>query len=227
MDLFCVPCLRESSSWLSKDEQFLGFKHCCFIARGNVSISIASSVLGDTKKVVYYRCLDSDEKIFFAHFLNCFSHFWNVLPSQGPDCPDHSSFCQFQVQALMPAHHTVTVPMSAVKVLYTSTFHWGLKVTSHCCVVVHLCFIWDQQGTTAVAWSQFPCTLSSFCTLNSPTSGWQATGLQLKLKSLCPWASLLDMSAQPLAWQAIWAQTPVWQGGGLADVKFCSCPGTN
>ena len=45
----------------------------------------------------------------------------------------------------MAARHAVTVAMHTVKFLYTTTFHWGLKVATHCCVIVHLCFIRDPM----------------------------------------------------------------------------------
>ena len=56
-------------------------------------------------------------------------------------------FAHFQVQAQLAARHVLTVPMHAVKFLYIPTFHWGLKVATHCCVLVHLCFIQDQSDT--------------------------------------------------------------------------------
>ena len=44
----------------------------------------------------------------------------------------------------MAAGHTVTVPnvplMHVVKILYITTFHWGLKIATYCCIVVSLCF---------------------------------------------------------------------------------------
>ena len=66
-------------------------------------------------------------------------------------------FTHFQVQALMAARQAVMVPLAplaalhAVKLLYTATFHDcvnALKVTTHCCVAVRLCFIRDQPDTT-------------------------------------------------------------------------------
>ena len=56
----------------------------------------------------------------------------------------------------MAARHAFTVPMHAVKFLYTATFHWGLKVATHCCVVVHQCFIQDQPDTTEISQIQLP-----------------------------------------------------------------------
>ena len=44
-----------------------------------------------------------------------------------------------------------TVPMHAVKFLCTAAFHWGLKVATHCCVVVHLCFICDQPDKAEIS----------------------------------------------------------------------------
>ena len=81
----------------------------------------------------------------------------NVLPTFQTFCPDGVQtaqtlvhFAKFQVQARLAEHHTFTVPMHAVKFLYTATFHWGLKVATHCCVIVHLCFIQDQPDTTEI-----------------------------------------------------------------------------
>ena len=47
----------------------------------------------------------------------------------------------------MAARHEVTVPMHAVKFLCTSAFHCCLKIATHCCVVVLLCFIGGQPDT--------------------------------------------------------------------------------
>ena len=47
----------------------------------------------------------------------------------------------------MAARHEVTVPMHAVKFLCTSAFHCCLKIATHCCVVVFLCFIGGQPDT--------------------------------------------------------------------------------
>ena len=51
----------------------------------------------------------------------------------------------------MAARHAFTVPEHAVKFLYTATFHGGLMVATHCCVVVHQCFIQDQPDTTEIS----------------------------------------------------------------------------
>ena len=40
------------------------------------------------------------------------------------------------------------VSLHAVKLMYTATFQWGLKVATHFCVVVHQFFISDQTDTT-------------------------------------------------------------------------------
>ena len=53
-------------------------------------------------------------------------------------------FAHFQVQGRTAAPHAVTEPMHAVKFLFIATFHWGLRITTHCCVVVGVCFIQDQ-----------------------------------------------------------------------------------
>ena len=54
-----------------------------------------------------------------------------------------------------------------VKSLYITTFQWFLKVlvAIHCCVEVLQpgCAFGNLPDTTAVPWSQCPCTLSSFC----------------------------------------------------------------
>ena len=57
----------------------------------------------------------------------------------------------FQVQAQLAVRHAVTVSLHAVKLLYTSTFQWGLNVATHCCVEVHQCFIRDQPNTTEIS----------------------------------------------------------------------------
>ena len=62
-----------------------------------------------------------------------------------------SVFAHFRVQALLAVRHVVTVSLHAVKLLYTATFRWGLKVATHCCVVVHQCFIPDQPDTTEIS----------------------------------------------------------------------------
>ena len=62
-----------------------------------------------------------------------------------------SRFAHFQVQARLAVRHAVTVSLHAVKLLYTATFQWGLKVTTHCRVVVHQCFIRDQPNTTEIS----------------------------------------------------------------------------
>ena len=60
-------------------------------------------------------------------------------------------FAHFQVQARLAVRHAVTVSLHAVKLLYTATFQWGRKVATHCCVVVHQCFIRDQPDTTEIS----------------------------------------------------------------------------
>ena len=89
------------------------------------------------------------------HFSKSCVHFSKILPSWGPYCPvgvqvaqTEVHFVQFQVQARMAACHAVIVPLHAVKLLYTTTFHEGLKVATICCVVVLLCFVRDQPDTT-------------------------------------------------------------------------------
>ena len=81
-----------------------------------------------------------------------------VLPTFRTFCPDGvqsaqmgSLFAHFQVQARLAVRHAVTVSLHAVKLLYTATFQWGLKVATHCCVVVHQCFIRDQPDTTEIS----------------------------------------------------------------------------
>ena len=41
-----------------------------------------------------------------------------------------SLFAHFQVQALLAVRYAVTMSLHAVKLLYTATFQWGLKVCS-------------------------------------------------------------------------------------------------
>ena len=53
--------------------------------------------------------------------------------------------------------------MHLVKFLYTSTCHWDLKIATHCCVIMFLCFIQVQPGTTAVTWTLCQCMWISFC----------------------------------------------------------------
>ena len=64
-----------------------------------------------------------------------------------------SLFAHFQVQARLAVRHAVTVSLHAVKLLYTATYQWGLKVATHCCVVVHQRFtgIRDQPDTTEIS----------------------------------------------------------------------------
>ena len=62
-----------------------------------------------------------------------------VLPIFRKYCPDGDHGVQsahFQVQARMAVRHAVTVSLHAVKLMYTATFQWGLKVATHFCVVV-------------------------------------------------------------------------------------------
>ena len=94
----------------------------------------------------------------FCPLLESFVHFSDVLPSWGPDCPDDSSFCPLSSSGLDGRCHAFTVPrpVHAVKFLYTTTFHLGLKVATHCCVVLHLCFIRDQPDTTKIRQIQLP-----------------------------------------------------------------------
>ena len=80
------------------------------------------------------------------------------LPAFQTFCPDgvwsaqmESLFSHFQVQALLAVRLAVMVSMHAVKLLYTATFQLGLKVATHCCVVVHQCFIRDQPDTTEIS----------------------------------------------------------------------------
>ena len=70
--------------------------------------------------------------------------FWptsrEVLPIFRKYCPDGDHgvpsaqmlvhFAHFQVQALMAVRHAVAVSWQAVKLLYTATFQWGLKVAT-------------------------------------------------------------------------------------------------
>ena len=51
-------------------------------------------------------------------------------------------FAHFQVQARLAARHAFTMPMHAVKFLYTATFYSGLKVATqwHTIVIVH-CYL--------------------------------------------------------------------------------------
>ena len=67
-------------------------------------------------------------------------------------------FAHFQVQGRTAAPHAVTEPMHAVKFLFIATFHWGLRITAHSCVVVGVCFMQDQPDKTAITWFQCPCT---------------------------------------------------------------------
>ena len=62
-----------------------------------------------------------------------------------------SLFAHFQVQARLAVRYAVTVSLYAVKLLYTATFQWGLKVATHSCVVMHQCFIRDQPDTTEIS----------------------------------------------------------------------------
>ena len=62
-----------------------------------------------------------------------------------------SLFAHFQVQAQLAVRHAVTLSLHAVKLQYTATFLWGIKVATHCCVVVHQCFIRDQPDTTEIS----------------------------------------------------------------------------
>ena len=68
-----------------------------------------------------------------------------VLSTFRTYCPDGVQsaqtivhFAHFQVQARtrIAARHDVAASIQAVKFIYTSTFHWGLKVAIHCCVTV-------------------------------------------------------------------------------------------
>ena len=88
-------------------------------------------------------------------------HFFlsKVLSTFGKICPIRvqvtvaQTIVQFfcQVQALMVALHNFILPVHTVKFLYTSTFHYGLNVSTHCCVVVHLCFIQDQPDASGLS----------------------------------------------------------------------------
>ena len=93
-----------------------------------------------------------------------------VLPTFRTFCPDGvwsaqmgSLFAHFQVQARLAVRHAVTVSLHAVKLLYTTTFQWGLKVATHCCVVVHQCFIRDQPNTTEISQIQLAPAVTWHC----------------------------------------------------------------
>ena len=95
------------------------------------------------------------------------NNFFLVLPTFWTFCPDGvlsaqmgSLFAHFQVQALLAVHHMVTV-----KLLYTSTLQWGLKVATHCCVIVHQFFIWDQPDTTEISQMYLASTVQLHCGL--------------------------------------------------------------
>ena len=114
-------------------------------------------------------------RYFFAHFQKSFTHFlniWQFCPLRGLIAQTIVHFAHFQVQGRRTAHQAVTVQMYAVKFLYTTIFHIGLNIATHCFIVVRQCFIQDQSDTSAVTWSHCPwaatwshcpCTLSSFC----------------------------------------------------------------
>ena len=57
----------------------------------------------------FVRVLIVQTKVYFAHF--------------------------HQVQVRMASRHSFTVPIHSVKFLCPTTFHWGLKVATHCCVL--------------------------------------------------------------------------------------------
>ena len=71
-----------------------------------------------------------------------------------------SLFAHFQVQARLAVRHAVTVSLHAIKFLYTATFQWGLTVATHCCVIVHQCFIPDQPDTTEISQIQLAPTVT-------------------------------------------------------------------
>ena len=52
----------------------------------------------------------------------------------------HSRSAKYHFSSMVP------VPMHMVKYLYTTAFHFGLKI-------VTLCFVWDQPDVSAVAWT--------------------------------------------------------------------------
>ena len=80
------------------------------------------------------------------------------MPTFQTFCPDEvlsahmgSLFAHFQNMARLAVRHAVTVSLHAVKFRYTTTFQWGLQVTTHCCVMVHQYFIKDQSDTTEIS----------------------------------------------------------------------------
>ena len=96
------------------------------------------------------------DQFFFPTSWKVCPLFFNILPSWGPDCPDGSSFCRLSSsgQDCSVSHCHYTHALCQISVY--PTFHWDLKVATHCCVVVHWCFTRDQPDTTAVTWSQCP-----------------------------------------------------------------------
>ena len=72
-------------------------------------------------------------------------------------------FAHFQVQAWVAVRCSVTVSLHAVKLLYTTTFQWGVKVATHCCVIVHQCFIQDQPDTTEISQIQLAPAVTLHC----------------------------------------------------------------
>ena len=86
----------------------------------------------------------------------------NVLPSQGLGCPDRSSFCPLSSFGADGSASRCHCAHSCGKVyVYLHLSLRRVKLVTHFCVVVPVCFIRDQPDTTAVTWSLCPCTLSS------------------------------------------------------------------
>ena len=100
---------------------------------------------------------DSDEECLPTC---CYDYFFlptsgKVLPTFGKYWPVRESdrdqiaktlvhFIHFQIVTALRA----AIRIHMVKLLYTSTFYRGLKIATHCCVTVCLCFIQDQPDTT-------------------------------------------------------------------------------
>ena len=72
-----------------------------------------------------------------------FVHFWNVFPSQGPDCQDHSSFCPHSSSG--PDDHASRCHSAHAHCQVSVYLHLSLGPEgSNSCVIV---YIWDQPDT--------------------------------------------------------------------------------
>ena len=97
-----------------------------------------------------------------AHFQKSIVQVWNVLPSQGSDCSDHSSFCTFSSSG--QDGRASRSPRGQVSVYR----HLSLRSQDHNSLLLRSRSAKDLPDTTAFTWSQCTCkTIVYFLSTNS------------------------------------------------------------